>query len=136
VEPTYYDKRKCQNCNAPISDQTHALRKSCPRIILEDGTIKSCKDDFHVKKNKRENIIFRNMIKHHKSMNKRIISLLRNVGANVTTEDLNRYGIVLFQPLKVSKNEYGEHSYTFMNHTIITINNNQFKIKNNESLLF
>ena len=134
MEPTYYNKRKCQNCNSPISDQTHALRKSCPRIKLEDGTVLSCKDDFHSKRNRKDNQAYRNLIKHHKMMDKKITSLLRNKGENVTLEDINRYGIILNVPLQISKNEHGEFTYMFMHHSIILIKQNEFKIKNHEPL--
>lgn len=131
---TYKDNRKCQNCHAPISDQTHALRKSCPRKKLADGTVISCKDDFHSAKNKKENKSYRKLIAHHKSMDKRIAYLLLHKGDAVNLEDINRQGIILNRPIEILNNETGGFTYKYMQHSIIQISNNQYKIKKHESL--
>ena len=125
---TYKDNRKCQNCSTPISDQTHALRKSCPRKRMPDGSVLSCKDDFHSAKNKKENRSYRKLIAHHKSMDKKIYYLLRNIGETVILEDINRYGIILKRPIELSKNENGGFIYTYMQYSIIQLNNKQYKI--------
>src|ERR1700740_771319 len=126
---TYKDNRKCQHCNNPISDQTHALRKSCPRKKLPDGTISSCKDDFHSAKNKKDNKAYRKLIAHHKAMDERIAFLLRHKGDAVNLEDINKHGIILNRPIEFSKNETGQFIYSFMQHSITQLNNNQYKIK-------
>ena len=125
---TYKNNRKCQNCSTPISDQTHALRKSCPRKRMSDGSVLSCKDDFHSAKNKKENRSYRKLIAHHKSMDKKIYYLLRNIGETVILEDINRYGIILKRPIELSKNENGGFIYTYMQYSIIQLNNKQYKI--------
>ena len=134
MENTYNDNRKCQNCGAAIADQTHALRKSCPNKKLEDGSIVSCKDDFHAAKNKKENGAYRKLMAHHKSMDKRIAFLLRNKGDTVNLEDLNRHGIILNRTIELSKNENGGFTYTYMHYSIIQLNDKQYKIKKHDSI--
>lgn len=131
---TFKDNRKCQNCAAPIPDQTHALRKSCPRKKLGDGSVLSCKDDFHTAKNKKENRSYRKLTAHHKSMDKKIFHLLKNIGAYVLLEDINRYGIILNRSIEILLQENGKYNYCFMNYTIHHLNDKNFKITKHEPL--
>ena len=131
---SFNDNRKCQNCNAPISDQTHALRKSCPRQKMPDGSVISCKDDFHCKKNKKDNKSYRKFVAYHKFMEKRIELLLKHKGDTVYLEDLNRYGIDLKKPVEFSENEKKFYTYKFMHHSLIQFESNNFKIINHGSL--
>lgn len=135
MEPTYYDKRKCLNCNAPISDQTHALSKFCPRIELEDGTVISCKDDFHSKKNKKENLAYRKLIAHHKLMTKTIDELIAIKGDMVTIDDINQAGINLNMPIHFDVTENDQNMYGFTYHTITKTKENQYKIYRHGSIL-
>ncbi len=129
---TYKDNRKCQHCVTPIADQTHALLKFCERKKMTDGSVLSCKDDFHTAKNKKENRSYRKLIAHHKSMDKRIHCLLRNVGPTVILEDINKYGIMLKRPIELSKSENGWVRYSYMHYTIIQLNDKHYKITKHE----
>src|SRR5690242_9824073 len=99
-QPTYDLKRRCPNCGEPIADQVHAARKFCPRIVLEDGTIHNCKDDYHSKKNKPLNAPFKFMNKWQKFYHSMIRDLVEKEGDVVTLELINRFGINLHRPFE------------------------------------
>ena len=72
---TFLKKRKCLHCGAPIADQAHATTKFCPRVELPDGSIKSCRDDYHAPKNKKKNLPFKKIADYHKAVHMRLTSL-------------------------------------------------------------
>jgi hypothetical protein len=131
---TYYKNRKCLFCGNPIADQIHGLRKHCPRIILPDGTVGSCKDDKHIARRKTQDLPYNRLARHHKLMNERIADLMKTTGETVTLEDINRFGIILHRPVEIRKNKDGKYSYCFVEYTINESFNNQFKIKKHERL--
>ncbi|SRR5258706_8724942 len=100
MEYTYELNRKCKNCGEPIADQAHAARKFCPRIVLEDGSIQSCKDDYNSRVNKPLNLPYTYFAKCHKRYYDGIKEMLDNEGDNVTLEIINRYGINLYRPFE------------------------------------
>jgi len=49
------DDNFCLYCGTPLGE-VHGLRRFCPNTIAEDGSVNSCKDDYHnaMKKPKRD----------------------------------------------------------------------------------
>jgi len=125
---TFHLNRKCLFCQKSIADQEHATLKYCRRKILPDGTVGCCKDDFHTAKNKRANLGFNSIVKHHKIMTKSIESLLKVKGEKVTIEDLNRAGINLMKPVQIMANNVGITTYCFVGYSIIELSNNIYNI--------
>jgi hypothetical protein len=56
---TFIMGKACKFCNEPIADHEHASRIFCPKIILPDGTIQNCKDDFWAEIRKNESDIYK-----------------------------------------------------------------------------
>jgi hypothetical protein len=125
---TYILKRKCLHCGTPIADQVHALTKFCPREVMGDGSIKSCKDDYHVPLKKIRNRQYKNIAAYHKEAHKRIDKLLLEKGETVNTEQLNQYGIKLHRPIQFSVDSAQKGTYSFVEFAITQIGNTQFKI--------
>src|SRR5215216_3113396 len=103
VMPIYYTfshKRKCLLCETPIADQAHASTKFCPRVEMSDGTIKSCKDDYHSPLRKEKYEPYKRIADFHKETNGKIESLFLAKGELVTIEQINQYGINLHRPVE------------------------------------
>lgn len=131
---TYLDKRKCGYCETPIPDQVSKARKFCIREVLPDGSIKNCKDDYHVERNKEIESRLRQLSIYQKDMNARIELLLRTNGECVNLEDINRAGINLFRPLQF---QYVKGMYRgwFLDYFIENTSDKNFKISRHEYIL-
>lgn len=130
---TYNDGRTCLHCGAPIHDQAHASTIFCPRIELPDGTIKSCKDDYHYLLNKEKNSAFQQLARFQKDIHHRIEKLLAENGDTVTAELLNQYGIRLDMPVRLTNNEKEKATFYFIDYCITAINNSSLKISTHEN---
>jgi hypothetical protein len=64
---TFKKNRKCPHCGTAIPDQNHGKQLYCSRVVLPDGSIKSCKDDYHYPKSKAANEPFKKMMEYHNS---------------------------------------------------------------------
>ena len=124
---TYKEGRKCLKCKKPIPDQAHGLRKYCKTKRLPDGSVESCKDDYHSPIRKLKNEPFSKMATHHKKMYQRINQLYRSKGETVTEEWLNIWGIILKRPFEF-KVENGKYIFYFHQYLIKELGNKQFKI--------
>lgn len=127
-ETPYLTERKCLHCGKPIADNAHAARKFCPRQKLPDGTILSCKDDYHVKKNKPINAPFKWMASYQKYYYKQIVLLLEKEGKRVTREQLNRYGINLSRPFEFIVDNENKYVYYYHQFAIKQFSENKFFI--------
>lgn len=125
---TYHLDRECRKCCDPIADQVHALRKFCPREVLDDGTIKSCKDDYHTPLRKLEKAPFKDLSLHHEKMRNNLRILLHRHGETVDLEIINQYGIILNRPAEFGWLKDGSQIYYFIEYAVNKINNNQYKI--------
>ncbi|CAN5546244.1 hypothetical protein BH10BAC1_BH10BAC1_20050 [soil metagenome] len=125
---TYYNGRECRFCQTEIADQIHASRKYCPREVLEDGSIKSCKDDYNSPIRKEKNAHFKGFLVHHEMMRNNIRELYQNVGELVTKSQINQHGIVLNRPAEFGWNKEEQFIYYFVGYALIRLNENNFKI--------
>jgi hypothetical protein len=125
---TYHLERECPTCFEPIADQMHALRKYCPREVLEDGTIKSCKDDYHSPLRKLKKAPFKGFAVHHEMMRNRLQLLLRRHGEGVNIELINRYGIILARAAETEYTDEDSKIFYFVEYAVLETKNNQYKI--------
>lgn len=125
---TYYNGRECRFCQTEIADQEHASRIYCPREVLEDGSIKSCKDDYHSPIRKEKKSPFKGLVPHHEMMRDNIRELYQTVGEIVSTEQVNRHGIILNQPVAFEWNNDKQFVYYFIEYALIKTNDKQFNI--------
>lgn len=125
---TYKGDRRCKHCNSSISDQAHALQLFCKRIKLADGTVQSCKDDFHSSKRKIEKGPFERIAKHHKQMCERILYLLSIHGEVVNQDLLDKFGINLSRPAQIELSKYGLHKFHFVGFLIHKLSNGKYEI--------
>lgn len=128
---TYKQGRKCLRCKKLIPDQLHGLRKYCENKRLPDGTVESCKDDYHSPIRKKKNEPFQKMAAHHKAMYERIDRLFRTKGETVTEEWLNTWGIVLQRPFEFKVAD-GRFIFYFHQYSIKELGNKQFKISKHD----
>ena len=128
VQYSYVQKRKCQNCSTPIADQEHASTKFCARIEMSDGTIQSCKDDYHSSKRREKNSPYKKIADYHKAVHKSLKSMW-NVSKDVITfEQLNLYKINLRRPVAFDVDPHKVTTYYFVEFAITQSINNQLKI--------
>jgi len=125
---TYNEGRKCKHCNTPIADQAHAAQLYCPRTVLSDNSIKSCRDDFNTTLRKKEQSVYRNLIKYHRLTHRRIQTLLKTKGEKVTEEDINRCGINLSMPLQFEIQKNKLFLFYFNEFAIEQLAESKFKI--------
>ena len=124
---TYQTGRKCKHCGNRIADQAHGLIEFCDRKILEDGSIKSCKDDYNSALRREEEKPYRNLVAFHKQMSLAIGSLYLASGANVLVEQLNQYGIQLNKAIELERKE-GLYTFYFLHHKICQLSKSKYKI--------
>lgn len=128
---TYELNRRCLYCGSPISDQTHKLRKFCPREVLPDHSIKNCKDDWHTNRKSKFDRPYRNLVQYHKKINRSILQLRKAKGDIVNAWDLNEYAIDLKEAIEKSNVE-GIITFYFLKYKITALNTNRFKIEYHE----
>lgn len=124
---TYENGRCCKHCGAPIADQLHAARQFCERAVLEDGSIRNCKDDYHIEVRRNSDGPFREQVRVQKEQNRRIEALFKQEGAKVTREMLNRAGIIL-QSAMYTELKDGRWHLGFGHYSIEQLSSTQFKI--------
>lgn len=132
----YENGRKCRNCDEPIADHVHAHTQFCEKRTLPDGSIQSCKDDYHAEKNRIENQPFIDLMNFHKTMTRNIARLFEDKGASVTIADVDFYQIGLawavftepFPDLKMAY-YYIKFKLTLINKTQIQITTHEIKFQ-------
>lgn len=126
---TYYKNRECRFCKNKISDQTHALIEFCKREVMEDGSIKNCKDDYWAARRRLEDAPYRKIAAYHKQMLSCIEMLLQNKGSKVTITDIDKYGITLLKAKEISISQNGtQRTYFFVKYAFEEIDSFNFKI--------
>lgn len=98
---TYERSRKCKHCQTPIADQAHGLTEFCEREVLEDGSVKSCKDDYNALLRKASDQPYLDLMAFQKQMTAALSALYEAMDAKVTLEQLNQYGIQLQRAQKM-----------------------------------
>ena len=116
------------HCDSPIADQAHASTKFCPRFVLPDGSIQSCKDDYHSPKRKDANLPYKRIADYHKDAHRRINSLVKAKGDTVSIEQINQYGIRLNRPIEFVVDAKQVTTCYFVEYAFAQLPNKQFKI--------
>jgi hypothetical protein len=128
---TYIENRKCAHCGTPIADQSHGLRKFCPREVLSDGSIKNCKDEYWSAINREQLEPFITVAYFQKQQFENLEGLHKAKGESVVLEDINKWGVDLSRPLKFKIQE-NQYTWWFHHYGIKQLPNNQFKIFTHE----
>lgn len=108
---TYNTGRKCKHCQTPIADQAHGLQHFCEREVLEDGSVRSCKDDHNAHLRKLSDEPYLQEMNFQKKMSTALQALHQGVGQQVTLEQLNQYGIQLDRALRLEIKDGLFHFY-------------------------
>lgn len=132
---TYLQARKCLHCGEPIPDQKHLAQKFCDFKELGQTSRESCKNKYWSKRKNKDLKAYRSLVRFHKSMSGQIHDLLMAKGEIVTIEDLNRYAINLFCPIKTEFFQDMSRNFYYIGFVIEKSANNTFKIKKHELLL-
>ena len=132
VHKTYHKGRKCLHCAKPIADSEHGLTKFCERHVLPDGSVQSCKDDYHTAQNRKLTTLCRSIALHHKHTLHQIEKLLADKGTTVSLEQLVSYDINLFMPWALKVDENRHYNFYFIKYAIKPLTNNQYKIFTHE----
>lgn len=125
-------KRKCLHCGKPFSIHAHMLQKYCRRVMLPDGTVFCCKDDFHNKKRRPDYHSVKNLNKKLIAIDK-ILKKIYDEGKlelpmselPITPEDYT-YARILVNP------ETGNTCFVFLSYTLEKIGDDKFKLIQNE----
>jgi hypothetical protein len=101
---------------------------------MEDGTVKSCKDDFHMKANKEKDKPFQRIADYHREQTSQLEKIFEgSYGNTFSGEYLDKFKIDLRRSLHFEPNEDGANKFYYIKYVIIQISNNQFKIESHES---
>lgn len=130
---SYNNGRKCLKCEKPISDHAHANIKFCEKHTLPDGSIKSCKDDYHAEKNRLSNLPYQELCNFQKRTTTNIALLEKQKGNTVTDEDLDQYGIYLNRTVKTELSENQQNVFLFIDFSFSQLNDTQFKITRHDN---
>lgn len=131
---SYANKRKCLLCETPIADQAHASTKFCPRFVLPDGTIKSCKDDYHSPLRKEKYEPYKRIADFQRETHKKIEALSMAKGEIVTIEQIDQYGINLHRPVQFEVDSMQKTTFYFIEYELKQLPNKQFKISKHGKL--
>lgn len=124
---TYKNNRRCLYCGTQIPDQKHASLKFCPRQILSDHSIRSCKDDYHSSRRKAVNEPFKQIADFHKQTYYKMHDLYTKTKGLVTVDLLNQWGIMLSRPIEFSMEGGLYHGY-FYKYLVTQISETEYKI--------
>ena len=127
ANPTYNAGRKCLHCGKLIPDQAHATREHCPQVKL-NGENFDCKSEKNTLKDLPEDKRDREIIKHLRSIDKRIAEMHSHKGSIITWEDLDAYHIILSDSKTHQVKINGEMSWEFI-YNRITLNPATQKLK-------
>jgi hypothetical protein len=127
-QKTYLLGRKCQSCGELIADQEHKLRTHCERVVLDDGSIGSCKDDKNAALRKEADEPYRKLVAFQKKQTTQLENLLTAYGARVTVEQINQYGVQLDKALCLQIVE-GLLTFNFVFHRLVQHRDQTFIIK-------
>ncbi|NTS43981.1 hypothetical protein HRG84_24090 [Flavisolibacter sp. BT320] len=133
-ELTYREGRVCKHCDTPIADQEHKLRTHCERVVHDDGSIGSCKDDRNADKRKEADEPYRKLVAFQKKQTAQLDNLLATYGTCVTVEQLNQYGVQLDKALGLQKEE-GLLIFLFLYHRLKQQRDQTFTIKRESYVL-
>ncbi|MES2429312.1 MAG: hypothetical protein V4556_00160 [Bacteroidota bacterium] len=125
---TYNEGRKCLHCNTPLADQFHESRKFCFRTELTDGTVQSCKDDYHSPIRKSNYEPFKKIFDFHKEIHENITQLFNAKGELVSLEEINLFGIPLSRAFETEVNNLKNQTYRFVEFEFQLLNKKQFKL--------
>ena len=125
---TYEQKRTCLECSAPLADQTHGLRKFCPRVKHADGYIDHCKDRYNSRLKQIDEVPYKRLMAFYRDITRKIEALEREAGEEVTVEQVNRAGIPLEHHLLRKVGKEGLMTYYFVEHVLEKQADQTFKI--------
>lgn len=131
---TFHDGRHCKHCGRPIPDQSHDSRDFCPREVLPDGSIKSCKDDYHSDERQKSEPPYRAATAFQKKMTGAIEALLMEKGPLVSVEEVNRRGIKLASAVETILEEPWPQ-FVFVHYSLALVSSNEIKISTRENSL-
>jgi hypothetical protein len=125
---TYDRGRKCKFCEEPIADQVHGLQEYCEREVLEDGSVKSCKDDHNAELRKATDEPYLTELAFQKQTTRALDALYAARGEKVSLEQLNQYGIQLNRAQKMEM-QSGLPIFYFIHHRIEQLTPHTFQLK-------
>ncbi len=129
----YETGRHCKACGKPIADHVHAHTKFCEKYDLPDGSIKSCKDDFHAEKRRIDEQPFIELMNFQKTQTHNIRRLYEEKGATVTTADIDFYQIALNIAVKTDVLPDQKSVLYFINFKLTQLDATQFKITTHDN---
>ena len=116
--PNFTIGRACKFCDEPIADHEHASRIFCPKIILPDGSIQNCKDDFWAETRKNESDIYKIIALYQKNLSFILKSMYELNLPEITFETLDSVGIRLNRCLYRSPEENDMMAFCFVDYSV------------------
>lgn len=121
---TYLENRRCVNCGSPIADQIHKGQKYCAEELYDDGTIKSCKNQFWSVRRKQLKSEFVGMELYHKSCSDTLHKVYNLNLPVISIDDLEKMGIDLSKCVQRRKVN-DEHRFYYFGFYISLIPNSR-----------
>lgn len=116
--PTFTMGKACKFCNEPIADHEHASRIFCPKIILLDGSIQNCKDDYWAETRKNESDIYKIIALYQKKVSATLGYIYDLNLPEITFETLDSVGIQLNRCLYRSPEENDIMAFYFVDYLV------------------
>lgn len=124
-------KRTCLHCGLPISNRAHGLRKFCPVEWLADGRRRNCKDEYHSSARLEKMRWYTAYALTMRRIEDLFESYVMKFGPEITLEQVGRMGVQTEKYAGHSKPN-GLHRFEFVRYSLQQIQNEKFKIVNND----
>ncbi|WP_121356885.1 hypothetical protein [Flavisolibacter nicotianae] len=124
---TYTAGRKCRHCGTPIADQAHGATEFCPRTVLVDGRVRSCRDDYHNAQRSEADQPYLQLVAYQKQTSRALAILKKAKGERVRVDDLNQYGIALYRAVETGLSA-GRPFFSFLHHQVHQLDDDTFQI--------
>jgi hypothetical protein len=124
-------KRACLYCKQPISNRAHGLRKFCLVEQLSDGSKRNCKDEYHSSVRLEKMRPYTAYALTMRNIEDLFESYMKKYGIEITLEQVGRMGIQTDRYAGHSKPN-GLHRFQFVRYTLLQIQDDKFKIVNND----
>ena len=125
---TFIMGKACKYCDKPIADHEHASRIFCLKIILPDGSIQNCKDDYWAETRKNESDIYKIIALYQKKVSTILGYVYELNLPEITFETLDSMGIYLNRCLYRSPEENNIMTFYFVDF-LVTIHSKTNTIK-------
>lgn len=121
-------RRVCEHCGTKFDRGYNRTRKFCPHEVMDDGSIKSCKDDYHNERKRPGYHLTKDLMRLCLAYANIFSGFYEDGIYDIDLEELNRLKIDLthFQPSPIANSQF--HRFKLLNISLEQIDTDKFKI--------